>query len=238
MCIDCKPINNITIRYRHLILCLDDLMNCMIELKSRYNQIKVREGAEWKTTFKTKFGLYEWLVMLFGLTNAPSTFMRLMCLKKLDRQETLFANLEKCIFCTIEVTFLGFVVGPYGVKVDGEKVKFIKDWPTPKIVGEVRSFHGLAIFYIRFVKDFSTFATPLNFWIVKKERLTQAPILALPNFSKSFELECDASNVGIGVVLLQERRPIDYFSEKLKGAHLKYSTYDRELYALVRALQT
>ncbi|RDX81989.1 Retrovirus-related Pol polyprotein from transposon 17.6, partial [Mucuna pruriens] len=70
------------------------------------------------------------------------------------------------------------------------------------------------------------------------ERLTQAPILALSNYSKSFKLECDASEVGIGVVLLQEGFPIAYFSEKLKAAHLNYSTYDRELYALVKALQT
>jgi len=73
---------------------------------------------------------------------------------------------------------------------------------------------------------------------ILKERLTNAPILALPNFTKTFEIECDASNIGIGVVLLQEGHPIAYFSEKLKGSHLNYSTYDKELYALVRALHT
>ena len=70
-----------------------------------------------------------------------------------------------------------------------------------------------------------------------KDRLSHAPILVLPNFSLSFELEVDASNVGIGSVLLQGGHPIAYFSEKLKGAQLNYSTYDKELYALVRALQ-
>jgi len=72
---------------------------------------------------------------------------------------------------------------------------------------------------------------------ILKDKLTKTLILALPNFTKTFEIKCDASNIGIGVVLLQEGHPITYFSEKLKGSHFNYSTYDKELYALVRALQ-
>lgn len=294
---NCRAINNITIKYRHPIPRLDDLLDelcgaCLfskIDLKSGYHQIRIREGDEWKTAFKTKFGLYEWMVMPFGLTNAPSTFMRLMnhvlreflgkfivvyfddiliYSKNLDdhcvhlrvvlqvlRYENLYANLEKCVFCTDHVIFLGFIVSSKGVHVDEEKVKAIREWPPPKNVSEVRSFHGLASFYRRFVKDFSTLAAPLNEIVKKdvgfkwgekqdqafaalKEKLTHAPILALPNFSKSFEIECDASNVGIGAALLQEGHPLAYFSEKLKGSALNYSTYDKELYSLVRALQT
>jgi hypothetical protein len=140
-------------------------------------------------------------------------------------------------------------------RVDEEKVRAIQDWPSPTSVGNVRSFHGLASFYRRFMKDFSSLAAPLievtkknvgflwgeekekAFQLIK-EKLTNAYLLSLPNFSKTFEIEYDASGIGIGVVLMQEGRPIAYFSEKLNGAALNYPTYDKELYALVRALET
>ncbi|XP_052477129.1 uncharacterized protein LOC128032557 [Gossypium raimondii] len=209
MCVDCRAVNKITIKYRHPIPRLDDMLDELsgaqlfskIDLKSGYHQIRMREGDEWKTTFKTKHGLYEWLVMPFGLTNEPSTFMRLMnhvlhsfigkfCVvyfddiliysKSLDehllhlksilgvlRKESLYANLKKCTFCTNKVIFLGFVVSSEGLKVDQDKVKAIREWPRPTSISQVRSFHGLASFYRRFVPNFSTLAAPLTS-VIKK----------------------------------------------------------------------
>ena len=197
--------------------------------------------------------------MPFGLSNAPSTFMRLMnhilrsfigkfvvvyfddkliYSKSMEdhanhvkqvlsilRKEKLFGNLAKCTFAKDKLVFLGFVVSSKGIEVDDSKVEAIRNWPTPTNVSQVRSFHGLAGFYRRFVKDFSTIACPLNELTKKnvpfvwgkaqqnafdeqKRRLTQAPLLVLPDFTQTFEIECDASGLGIGGVLMQNGRPV------------------------------
>ena len=135
------------------------------------------------------------------------------------RSEKLYANLKKYTFCIEKIVFFGYVVTAQDIKMDEEKIKVIRDWPTLKSVNEVRIFHRLATFYRQFVKDFSILAAPLNevvnksirfkwgekqelAFILLKEKLCYALILALPNFMKVFEIECDASRIGIGIILI------------------------------------
>jgi Reverse transcriptase (RNA-dependent DNA polymerase)/RNase H-like domain found in reverse transcriptase len=294
MCVDSRAVNKITIKYRFPIPRLDDMLDQLhgasafskIDLRSGYHQIRMSPDDEWKTTFKTRDGLCEWLVMPFRLSNAPSTFMRLMNLVfksfigrfvvvyfdnilvystgkeehleylrqvfEVLAEQKLYINLKKCEFLTSNLVFLGYVVSSEGIHVDPSKVDAIVLWPTPANIHDVRSFHGLTSFYRRFIRDFSTLVSPIteclkggvfkwmkeaekSFQLIK-EKMTAAPILALPNFENIFEFECDASGVGIGAVLNQEGRPIAFFSEKLSDLRKNYTTYDKELYAIVRAL--
>jgi hypothetical protein len=141
------------------------------------------------------------------------------------REARLFANLEKCTFCTNRVAFLGYVVTPQGIELDEAKIETIKSWPIPATLTQFWSFLGIVRFYRGFVRDFSTIAAPLNdltkkgvpfYWGATQEhsfntlidKLTHAPLLQLPDFGKTFELECDASGIEIGGVLLQEGKPI------------------------------
>ncbi|OMO50156.1 Integrase, catalytic core [Corchorus capsularis] len=215
----------------------------LIDLKSGYHQIRMKEGDEWKTAFKTKLRLYE-------CHSLEEHAEHLRCVLDVLRVEKLYANLKKCTFCTNKLVFLGFVVSSQGIEVAEEKIKAIKDWPTPTNVGQVRSFHGLAGFYRRFVKDFiSTLSAPITSVMKKnasfkwgreqqeafetlKDKLTNSPLLVLPNFNNIFDIECDASGVGIGAVLMQGDKPVAYFSEKVNVTALNYPTYDKELYAL------
>nr|GEV62317.1 hypothetical protein [Tanacetum cinerariifolium] len=295
MCMDSRSINRITIKYRFPIPMLNDLLDELhgstvfskVDLRSGYHQIRIYEGDEWKTAFKTKEGLYEWLVMPFRLSNAPNTFMRLInhvlklflgsfivvyfddilvysrttdehqshlsqLFKVLD-QERLYGNLEKCEFFSNQVSFLGYLASAQGIQVDEKKVQAIHDWPVPQSIQQVRSFHSLASFYRRFIKNFSTNVSPMTevtrfkifTWTPQaqrafdeiKQQLSSTSVLALPCFQEVLEVECDASGVGIGAVLSQLNRPVAYFSEKLNDAKRRYTTYDKEFYAIIRALE-
>lgn len=154
-----------------------------------------------------------------------------------------------------ELVYLGFVVSKDGLKMDPEKVQAIVDWPSPRNIFEVRSFHGLASFYRKFINHFSgifsliietirkdkqpftwTTEAESKFQLLKK-KITEQPILRLPDFGKPFQVTRDASGLAIGAVLSQEDKPVAYFSEKLNDAKQKYSSYDKEFYAIVQALK-
>ncbi|XP_019259626.1 PREDICTED: uncharacterized protein LOC109237727 [Nicotiana attenuata] len=149
------------------------------------------------------------------------------------REHRLYAKFSKCELWLDSVSFLGHVVSIHGIMVDPKNPKAVQKWPRPTTPTEIHSFLGLAGYYRRFVQDFSRKAVPLTKLTQKKAKfqwteeceqsfqklktcLTTAPILALPSGSGRFSVFCDASRVGLGSVLMQNGRVIDYASRKLK----------------------
>lgn len=170
----------------------------------------------------------------------------------------LTVNKKKCVFCRSELKYLGYVVNASGLMVDPEKVEAILNIPTPKTVTEVRRIVGIASWYRRFVPSFSTLVSPLTRLTEKnrpflwdndceqalnqiKEHLVSAPILACPDFTLPFTVETDASDYGLGAVLSQEQeggeKVICYLSRSLTKAERKYSTTEKELLAILYAVE-
>ncbi|CAN6677813.1 unnamed protein product [Malus baccata var. baccata] len=172
-------------------------------------------------------------------------------------ETNLVLNWEKCHFMVKQGIVLGHIVSERGIEVDKSKIDLVRYLPSPTSVREVRSFLGHAGFYRRFIKDFSKISTPLCRLLQKdvtfdfneecekafkhlKEMLTSAPIIRPPDWSIPFELMCDASNYALGAVLGQrkDKQPhvIYYASRTLNDAQLNYSTTEKELLAIVFAL--
>src|SRR3979490_597235 len=242
------------------------------------------------------WGLYEPLVMFFGLTNSPATFQMMMneIFKELINEgvvvvfiddilifteslevhqktvprvleilcsNNLYLKPEKCVFEQLEVEYLGLILSAGKVAMDPVKVAGVHDWPIACNVTKVRSFLGFINFYRRFVDGFSHIAKPLNNltkantqWSWTPDGLEQAafdelkclitstPILVLPDQTKHFHLETNASAYATGAVLSQlcddeKWRPIGFVSKSLSDTGCNYAIHDKEFILVIRGLE-
>jgi hypothetical protein len=255
-----------------------------------YNNVRIKEGDEFKAAFQTNRGLFEPLVMFFRLTNSPATFQTMMndifhieikqgqvliyldniLILELDehhkhvqeviqqlRENKLYLKPEKCEFNQTEVEYLGVIVGNIQVKMDPVKVTGIAEWLTPTCKQDIQSFLGFCNFYRCFIHHFADIACPLHTltgnipfeWKEEcqasfnklKTLLTSKPILAIPNCHDKFQLETDASQYDMGAVLMQNQdnkwKPIGYTSKAFDATQRNYNIYDRELLAIMLALE-
>ncbi|GKB99151.1 putative reverse transcriptase domain-containing protein [Tanacetum coccineum] len=173
---------------------------------------------------------------------------------ELLRKEKLYAKFSKCDFWIRMVQFLGHLIDSQGLHVDPAKIEAVKNWASPTTPTEVHQFLGLAGYYRRFIQGFSKIAKPLTKLTQKnkkyiwekdqetafqllKQKLCEAPILALPEGNDDFVVYCDASLQGLGAVLMQKEKVIAYASRQLKPHEENYTTHDLELGAVVFALK-
>nr|GEV22962.1 reverse transcriptase domain-containing protein [Tanacetum cinerariifolium] len=173
---------------------------------------------------------------------------------ELLKEEKLYAKFSKCEFWIKTIQFLGHVIDSKGIHVDPKKIKAIKDWASPTTPTVIRQFLGLADYYQRIIKGFSKIAKSLTKLVQKnkkfdweeeyeeafqllKQKICNAPILALPEGSNDFVVYCDALHKGLGVVLMQREKVISYPSKQLKIYKKNYTTHDLELGVVVFALK-
>src|SRR2546430_10764537 len=154
------------------------------------------------------------------------------------RTTNLKIKLKKCHFCLPNIHFLGHIIRRNGIRPDPEKIKKVKNYPIPTNLTELCAALGLFSYYRKFIKDFSRIAKPMNallkknisyVWTKKqqtafdqlRQMLVQAPVLSYLDFTKSFIIYTDASEIGLGAVLSQEQdekeRVISYASSNLNN---------------------
>ncbi|KAF8754692.1 hypothetical protein RHS01_06132 [Rhizoctonia solani] len=299
--VDYRKLNDVTHKNVYPLPRQDDLMAKLrnaklftkLDLRWGYNNVRIKEGDEWKTAFRTKYGLFEYLVMPFGLTNAPAAFQHFMndlfrdlidvtvviylddilifsedpkkhpehvreVLSRLMRNQ-LFCKLSKCHFHVTTVDYLGIVISPTGFSMDQKKIEAVTSWPHPKTVKQVQAFLGFVNYLCRFIPNFSSVARPLHnltkketpwSWGTQEEEafqelkslVTRSPVLIHSNPDLPYYLETDASGVAMGAILSQRGEdnrlhPIAYMSKSFSGAEANYDTHDKELLAIIKALE-
>src|SRR5882724_1322440 len=174
-------------------------------------------------------------------------------------EEDLFLKLEKCFFEKPSIEYLGMIISQDKIQMDPAKLSVVLDWPTPKCVKDVQSFLGFGNFYQRFIQGFANIMAPLTALTQKdttwlwnddqqkafntlKQRFTLAPILLMPDFSKPFWLETDASDYNYGAILSQQSDdghwlPVAYMSKQMLPAEHNYVIYNKELLTIIEALK-
>lgn len=184
---------------------------------------------------------------------------RLKIVAKCLKEANLSINMAKSNFCMREIKYLGHIVGNGTIKPDPGKVEAITNFPPPRTVRQVRSFLGMCGWYQRYIAGYASIAAPITDLLKKnprfkwtpeaqtafdtlKTRLTSAPVLSHPDFTKPFVVQCDASNSGVGGVLYQvddkgDEHPIAFMSQKLNGAQRNYSVTEQECLAAVLSLK-
>lgn len=224
----------------------------MIDLRSGYFQILITPEHKYLIDFRTHSGYYVFLVMLFGLCNAPAAFQSLMnmvfreFLRKfvlvyfydvliynttwsthlhrlesvllLLRQHKLFAKQSKCHLGQTHIEYLGHIISKKRVSTDPDKIACMTQWPKPFTLKQLREFSGLTWYYRKFIKGYGLISKPLTILLKKdilkwrseldlafqqlKKAITSAPVLPLPDYTKTFLIETAASGKGIGAVLM------------------------------------
>ena len=172
----------------------------------------------------------------------------------------LHSKLEKCLFHTQKIKFLGFFVTLTGISMDMAKADAVSIWPTPTNLKAVQAFLGVANFYHRFIVGFSDIITPLIYLTCKdtpftwgpnhtktfnmlKAAFTQAPILVHFNPDNPIVVETDASDYSIAAIISQispnngNNHPIAFYSCSMQPVELNCEIYDKELLAIFEAFQ-
>lgn len=190
------------------------------------------------------------------LIYSPTMENHVLHLKKVFQRlqnNQLYVKLSKCAFGQSQIEYLGHIISGEGVSADKKKIEAMCSWPVPKNLKSLRGFIGLTGYYRRFVKNYGSICKPLTNLLKKgayvwsqeaeaafthlKEAMCNTPVLRLPDFTKHFAVETDACKTGVGAVLMQEGRPIAFFSQAISPRDMGLSTYEKELLAVVLAVQ-
>ncbi|WVZ80614.1 hypothetical protein U9M48_028073 [Paspalum notatum var. saurae] len=243
LCVDYRPLNAVTVKNKYPLPHIDILFDQLggatvfskIDLRSGYHQIKVREEVIPKTAFSTRYGLYEYLVMSFGLTNAPAFFMYLMnsvFMNELDKFVVVFID-DILVYSKNEKEHeehLRIVLSRLREHKLYAKFSKCAFWlKEVAFLGHILSAKGVAV-------DPSKVEDVLN-WKQPQTVIEIRSFLGLADITKSFDVHCDASGSGLGCVLMQEGRVIAYASSQLRKHEVNYLTHDLELLAVVYALK-